>query len=415
MQEAVIRVGVDLTPTLPDAENGGIKFATFEFIDGLLSYFSSKFTVTLFCSEIALDEIEGRFAGRAEVICTKFGRDRTHAMGDAIEELRSRQRIATFCRRHQIDVMYSPLGRFLTLPLRVPLVVQVPDLIQLDYPGTLSKSDRIWRHFNLKKLSVCGAIFQVPSDFTRQRLHTSYAVPLQRIYRTYQTIHGRLARCTPRNGEHYFLYPARPWPHKNHKNLFRAYRLYRERLGQNAWNLALTAGRGDRIQKLQAFAAETGVDNYVKFLGEISDQELAQTYSDASALVFPSRYEGFGIPLLEAMYFRLPVICGRGGSQTEIAGSAAFYVNVEDPGELAHAMERLTVDAGLREELVEKGDKELKRFSWKDEVRKLADILESAASERSTPTAMQEFRERSKIMVLECESVICRIANLGAA
>ncbi len=415
MQEAAFSVGVDLTPALPTAENGGIKFATLEFIDGLLSYFWSKFAITLFCSEIALEEIEGRFASRAKVICTKFGRDRTHAMSDAIEELRSRQRIATFCRKHNIDVMYSPFGRFLTLPLCVPLVVQVPDLIQLDYPGTLSKSDRIWRHFNFKKLSVCGAIFQVPSDFTRQRLHTSYGIPLQRIYRNYQTIHGRLPRCTPRQGEHYFLYPARPWPHKNHANLFHAYRLYRKRLGQSAWNLALTAGRGDRLQKLQALAAEIGVGNDVKFLGEISDQELAQAYSDASALVFPSRYEGFGIPLLEAMYFRLPIICGRGGSQTEIAGTAALYVNVEDPAELAHAMERLTMDAGLQEELVANGDKELKRFRWKDEVTKLADILESAAKERSTPTAMQGFTERSRIMFLECESVICRVASLGAA
>ena len=102
----------------------------------------------------------------------------------------------------------------------------------------------------------------------------------------------------------YFLYPARAWPHKNHENLLYAHKIYRKRLGERAWKLVLTAGHDRRSERLKS----------------VEERELNRIFQSASALIFPSRYEGFGIPLIEAMYFGLPIICGRGGSQPEVAG-----------------------------------------------------------------------------------------------
>src|SRR6202030_958391 len=102
--------------------------------------------------------------------------------------------------------------------------------------------------------------------------------------------------------------------------------------------------------------------------------ELNRIYQSATALIFPSRYEGFGIPLIEAMYFGLPIICGRGGSQPEVAGDAAIYVNVEDPEDIAGAMVRLTEDRILCDQLVANGKRQLQSFVLKTEIEKLTSV-----------------------------------------
>ena len=380
MTEAVIRIGIDLTPILPGSENGGAKFATLQFIEGLLSDFADRVHLTLFIPEIVHEELHARFAGRVDLACTRRGRTRTNGLIEAIEELRNQNRIRAVCIQNSIRLFYSPFGRFVSLPMGMPFVVQVHDLIHLDYPDTLTKRDRLWRHLNLLKLTLRKAVFQVSSEFTRQRLHAAYAVPLERIHRTYLPIHGRLLADGVSNEEAYFLYPARAWPHKNHENLLYAYRAYRDKLAGRAWNLILTAGNDYRADKLKSLTAQLGLIAHVKFLGEIEERQLGCIYQGAAALIFPSRYEGFGIPLIEAMYFGVPIICGRGGSQAEVAGDAAIYVNVEDPDDIASAMATLTDNQIVGQQLVENGRRQLQKFVLKAEVEKLVRIFEKCAA-----------------------------------
>src|SRR5262245_22596406 len=113
MTEPPIRVGVDLTPILPGAENGGAKFATLQFLEGLLQGFSEQIQLTLFIPEIAAAELQPLFDGRAKLICTKRGKPRTSSVADAAQEIQSQRRIRRFCRVHSIQVLYSAFGRFL--------------------------------------------------------------------------------------------------------------------------------------------------------------------------------------------------------------------------------------------------------------------------------------------------------------
>jgi glycosyltransferase involved in cell wall biosynthesis len=401
MAKAPTRIGIDLTPVLPGSENGGAKFATLQFIKTLLSDFADQFHLTLFVPEIAVEELLAYFSDRADLKCTRLGRLRTNPLAEAIEELRSQSRIRAICRETSIQLFYSPFGRFLSLPLGMPFIVQVHDLIHLDYPDTLTKRDRLWRHFNLRKLALRKAIFQVSSEFTRQRLHSAYSIPLDRIHRTYLPIHGRFSVDKASCRDPYFLYPARPWPHKNHENLLYAHQIYRQKLGERAWKLVLTAGHDQRSERLKSLVSSLGLEADLKFQGEVEEHELNRIYQSASALIFPSRYEGFGIPLIEAMYFGLPIICGRGGSQPEVAGEAAFYVNVEDPEDIAAAMTRLTEDGILREQLVANGERQLQTFILKAEIEKLARVFEKSADAEFRPAGLEHLSRYLAVLFLD--------------
>jgi glycosyltransferase involved in cell wall biosynthesis len=119
----------------------------------------------------------------------------------------------------------------------------------------------------------------------------------------------------------------------------------------------------------------------IKLLGRVSDEELATAYSGAEALVFPSLYEGFGLPLIEAMACGCPVICSSAGSLGEVAGDAAILVSGRDPGELAAAMERVA-DPSVRQRLVAAGLERAKRFRWDETARRVREAIESVAAHR---------------------------------
>jgi len=178
----------------------------------------------------------------------------------------------------------------------------------------------------------------------------------------------------------------------------------------------LTTGHDRRSERLKSLASSLELETELKFQGEVEEQELNRIYQSASALIFPSRYEGFGIPLIEAMYFGLPIICGRGGSQPEVAGDAALYVNVEDPEDIAGAMTRLTEDRILRERLVAKGKRQLQIFTLKAEIEKLTCVFEKSNGAEFRPQHLEQIPSRLAILFLDllyATSALCVSASGG--
>jgi len=140
----------------------------------------------------------------------------------------------------------------------------------------------------------------------------------------------------------------------------------------------------------------------VHFKGHLNEEEFAELFNRAGALVYPSLHEGFGIPLVEAMRFRKPIICGRYTSIPEIAGSAAFYVNAKDPVDLASSMNKISEDHELRSRLVYSGEQRLREFSISKEVQKLAEIFLIAKKNNNKLAVLRRYvvrweRERRRL------------------
>ncbi len=155
----------------------------------------------------------------------------------------------------------------------------------------------------------------------------------------------------------FIFYPANAWPHKNHRRLFAALRILRERGFPH--HLVLTGSRQGwpRLRR-----AARGLP--VRHLGYVSRAELAWLFQHASALAFVSLYEGFGIPLLEAYKARLPVVAGRHTSLIEVGADAVAWCDVRDADEIARALESVLADPDRRSRLVAAGQARLARYDW---------------------------------------------------
>jgi glycosyltransferase involved in cell wall biosynthesis len=124
----------------------------------------------------------------------------------------------------------------------------------------------------------------------------------------------------------------------------------------------------------------------VRFLGFVPFETLREFYSAASAFVFPSLYEGFGLPPLEAMASGTPVVCSNVTSLPEVVGNSAYFVSPDNVFEIARGIKEVLLDEGLRERLVKGGLQQSRRFSWEDTARQVLATYESVAAGKNSPS-----------------------------
>jgi glycosyltransferase involved in cell wall biosynthesis len=269
-------------------------------------------------------------------------RERLFAM--SLARVRS-HRLATSLGKARVT--HYPLT--LCLPVtRTPSVVTLHDVQHIDLPGLFSRAERAFRAVAWHR-SVRGASrVIVPSEFVRDRVGARLGLPSGRVRPIHWGVDHALFSPGDAAREPFLLYPARPWEHKNHRRLFAAFALVRrERPGLR---LVLTGG-GDLGSLPEGVEAR----------GLVGLDELSDLYRRAAALVFPSLYEGFGQPLLEAMASGCPVACSNVAALPEIAGGAARLFDPLQPRAMAAAI--LDV-LEAPDEWVGRGLARSAQFSW---------------------------------------------------
>jgi len=246
------------------------------------------------------------------------------------------------------DVVHYPLTIRIPGGI-VPSVVTLHDLQHLDLPRLFSRAERAFRAVAWHR-SVRGATFViVPSAFVRDRAVELLGLDPRRVRVIHHGIdHGVFSPDAAAPREPFLLYPARPWPHKNHARLFEAVAIVRRERPE--LRLVLTGG-GD------FGAAPEGVD----VRGLVPRDELVSLLRRASALVFPSLYEGFGQPPLEAMACGCPVACSDAASLPEVCGDAARYFHPDDPRQIADAVLDVLTEP---EEWSRRGLERARGFTW---------------------------------------------------
>lgn len=234
------------------------------------------------------------------------------------------------------------------------------------------------------------------SEFTRQTLQERHNLAPERCRVIYQASHPlfelppgepevvwRKYGLTPGN---YLYYPSNTWFHKNHRLILQALAVLHEQ-GQPGLLLVCSGAPKEAHPDLLALCLELGLEAQFRFLGLCPREELPALYQGAAALVFPSYFEGFGLPVVEAMHCGCPVICSRGTGLIEAAGQAALFIDPDDPAGLAGAIQRVTKEPELRAGLVAAGRIQAKRFNWSDFAQAILEEVEGLAGERRPATA----------------------------
>jgi len=173
----------------------------------------------------------------------------------------------------------------------------------------------------------------------------------------------------------YFLYIGNWRPRKNLPGLIGAFKLFKEK---GSDYLLVIGGRKDkRFLDLEKEIKNNQLEGKVILTDTLSQEEVAALYKGAKALTFPSFYEGFGLPVLEAQSLGIPVLTSNTSALPEVAGDSVLYVNPYEVEEIAKGMEKIALDEKLRENLIQKGYENIKRFSWQKAARQLLNLIHS--------------------------------------
>lgn len=293
----------------------------------------------------------------------------------------------------RFDVFFAP--NFVPPPTRArKLVVTVHDLAFRLHPETAPHSTRWWLARIDRTLETASRIIAV-SDSTRRDLLELYPVEPDRVAVIPHGVDGRVFHAVSREDVDlvrrrfgiagpYLLSLGGIEPRKNLPNLVRAFALLPAELrptlvlagGSVEWN---PEGRDALRHALSELPGQAG--ERVVLTGYVGEREKVALLSGAEALVYPSLYEGFGLPVLEAMACGAPVVTSDVSALPEVAGEAALLVDPRDPTAIASAIERILREEDLRRDLVARGLARAARYTWEETARRTAALLHQAAEE----------------------------------
>ena len=265
----------------------------------------------------------------------------------------------------ELDVLHHPLT--VEVPrANVPTVVTLHDLQHRDQPEHFSLPRRVFRRSGYDRAAERAAAVVVPSEFVRARAVAALELEPEHVHVIAHGVDHSLFSPGEEAREPFLLYPARGWPHKNHDGLLEAFVLLHAEMPD--LRLLLTGGGLDSLGALPA-----GVER----LGEVSAATLATLYRTAACLVFPSLYEGFGLPPLEAMACGCPVACSNAASLPEVCADAAVYFDPGSPEAIANGVREALA---LADELRVRGLERAARFTWEESARRHEDVYRSVGT-----------------------------------
>ena len=299
-------------------------------------------------------------------------------------------------KRLQCDVVHVPHLFWYPRRAPCPYVVTVHDLLNYFYPATNgSEIKRLLHNFLTRRALERAASIVAVSKFTRNDIIRIYRIRPQKIEVVYNAIDERFRRGHATQADReliaqryqvnypFLLYAGNIKAHKNVVRIIEAFSALKATLAKESRfpDLKLII-IGDELSKhpdLRRTVIKGAVQNDVRFLGFVPIEVLRIFYDAAKVFVFPSLYEGFGLPPLEAMAHGTPVVASNLTSLPEVVGNAAVLVNPENVFEIMRAVHRVLVDQPLREQLKARGYEQVRKFSWEASAARMLEIYREIA------------------------------------
>lgn len=281
-------------------------------------------------------------------------------------------KVPAVLKKYKADVFVSCDG-FCSLRTSVPQYLVVHDLAFLHYPDFNKKSHLLfYKRYTPKFLHKAAGIATV-SAFSKKDIASQYTIQEDKIdvvysaskeiFRAINEDEKAAVKEKYTEGKNYFIYTGAIHPRKNLTNLLKAFSVFKKRQ-KTDWKLVL-AGRlawkyDGFVKSLQSYKYRQDV----VLTGYVTEEELVALTGAAYGLVYPSLWEGFGVPVLEAMMAEVPVITSANSSMQEIGGDAALYADAADHTDIADKMMLLYKDESLRSKMIAKGKQVAEKYSW---------------------------------------------------
>lgn len=274
----------------------------------------------------------------------------------------------------EVDVVFVPNIAFFPIADRsVPLVLTVHDLSFERFPEYFSPKGRLWHRLLHPRKFVERANHVVTvSHHTQAEVMDVYGVPNEKITPIYPGAVKPIQSDTPLpiDVSPYILFLATVEPRKNVDALIEAFYYVQEQIPDV--HLIIAGGRGWKADSINWKMKESTGVHYIEYVDE---QTKWQLLKNAAVFVYPSLYEGFGFPPLEAQSVGVPVVVGNHTSLPEVLGNSALYADVLDVNSLARSITHMVQDEQLRQHYVAEGYKNIQRFSWERSARELLAVL----------------------------------------
>jgi glycosyltransferase involved in cell wall biosynthesis len=316
-------------------------------------------------------------------------------------------------KRLNCNLVHIPHLFWLPRNLPCPYVMTVHDLLDHMYRARDQSGLRRSLHFFLTHRALKGAarIFAV-SNFTKSEVEKLFDIDSERIEVVYNAIDERFLRGHASDADRqllaerylinhpFLLYAGRISPHKNVVRIIEAFSALKAELEKEELFPGLKLIIiGDELSKhpdLRRTVVRSRMQNDVRFMGFVPIEMLRVFYDAAKIFVFPSLYEGFGLPPLEAMAHGTPVVTSNTSSLPEVVGNAAVLVNPENVFEIMRALHRVLLDQALRDKLKVRGYEQAKRFSWDASARQILRVYHEIADKRPVRTQMTSEPVKSR-------------------
>lgn len=274
----------------------------------------------------------------------------------------------------QLDVVHFPGTTLWPAQIRAPKVLTFFDMQHEYFPEYFTQAELAERTATYKASVAKANRIVTPSSFTRTSLVEKYQVPENKliqipagIYERERPTMGEVQRVRQKYKlpERYIYFPANTWPHKNHARLMAALRVYAERFGECP-HLVLSGRLHNEVRDPLQLAVAAGVESKVTALGFVESEDVPALFAGAQALIFPSLFEGFGIPLVEAMLYDCPIVAANATAIPECVGDAAVLFDPLSPDSMAECLHALLTDVALQESLKAKGTEQVKAYYWRN-------------------------------------------------
>lgn len=369
-------VGVNLLWLVPSVVGGSEEYTT-RLLAAVAERPHDDLDITLFVLRPFVDAYPELVDAFPTDVCSLSGRSK------ALRIVAESTWLLAAARRRRVHLLHHAGG---TIPMlrATPTILSIHDLQPLLMPSNFTGTKQRYLSRRLPASAARTRMVISPSEFSRRTVVDMLHVPEERtavVPPGYTPALREEPECDPRTAfgidRPFFLYPAITYPHKNHLVLVRA---FAQVVDQGVDALLVLTHRSDVMEdELQKLVIEEGLADRVRRIGHVPRGDLDWLYGNAIALTFVSRFEGFGLPVLEAMGNRCPVIAANATALPDVVGDAGILVDPDDVQGWATAMLELARDDERRAQLIEAGAARVGTFQWATSASALTNAYRSAA------------------------------------